>query len=692
MGFMSSISGMLCDGVPLPKSLYVQNKRLGFLFRVLQLAALGIAVSQLVLGRAWLTIYVPAGTGFSMWFTAGDKSDLQDSNVRHCADPSFFEYKWSNSFIYRPTGCGNVDSHRTFSKETSLSAYYMTYAQDTMWWNADGKDCGAHASAECQRQGKVYSENGASCSCKGYRDYFVKNAEMNMLSFIHGYKVPTSPDRKDFQLGVSGDSSKEETDMASGSSYTKPGSIRTRFYDSKGNRCDMAGTSEWSTEDARGGIDVRLVDILKCDHADLDVKRPELRSWVDGESGLPTMRLAGAMITLEFSYENQAVHQEGFQDELCKVIVTADPTWNSRTAFTPMQVQNPSANHTEYYTTYNYGISIMLKPTGSMAFLDIPALINSLTSVVVLLGLPSSIIACLAFNVVGKYSKIYKKSAVERLSIGKRLAGIVARQFSAMASYRSITSQQKVPYDELQDMPSYQVMELAEDVFRGIEDKSPDGGSKAEMLGRFLSQKMDISNSGGISLSDFMTVATQNEVMTTEEIGQLAGSSGSSILERIFSDHGKIFKVRDDSIVQPPDVKPVLARQASMEVADLAEQQEKLTQSLEELRLIVESSKQGRPGPDCTEENLQQQGPAPQASSAVASSIRLSSEPIEGKTPHEMIRCEMLEMQELGLKTIMNRTESAQMSHQATMNRRLRSMEEQIAGIHAMLKHQRSEG
>eukprot|EP00931_Biecheleriopsis_adriatica_P113012 TRINITY_DN8792_c0_g1_i1.p1 TRINITY_DN8792_c0_g1~~TRINITY_DN8792_c0_g1_i1.p1 ORF type:complete len:720 (+),score=97.69 TRINITY_DN8792_c0_g1_i1:100-2160(+) len=674
MGF--SVTGVLCDGIPVPKSLYIQNKRLAFVYRVLQFAAILFAGFQIILGRSWLTLYVPAGEGFTMWFTQGDKSDLEDSSSLHCSDPAEFEYEWSDSFMYRPTGCQNVDTMRIFSKETPLSAYYMTYVQDTYLWNADGNQCGSSASTECQRQGGAYSENGASCTCKKYNDFFVKNVEMHKISFLHGYKVQTTPDKTAYQLGVSGEVTKSFKNLRTGKVDTSHGGIRTRFYDSTGNLCDMGGKTEWLADDSKAGINVRLADIVKCGKADLDAGLPELRSFAVGESGLPTMRLAGAQITLEFVYENPAVHMEGFEEDVCKVRVDVVPAWNSRTFFSPMQVPHPGTNNSEAFTTYNYGISLILKPTGSMAFLNIPAFITSLTSVIVILGLPSSIIAFLAFNVVGKYSKIYRKSAIERLDIGKRLAGIVARQISAMASFRSITSQQKTPFHELQDMPDSQIAQLAEDVFNGLQDGSDDGGRRAKILAQFLVHKMDYDHMGGVSMSDFMTVATQNEVMTREDIGRLADSDTTPILEKIFSDHGRLFETGSERRLS--DIKPGFAHSTSMQVASLAEQQNKFMDILEELRLKVDISK-----PEVQRKPDVEQGQTSQPLNArgCSSTKRFEVVPIQEKTAQEITRREMLEMQELSLKTIINRTETMQMGHQAAINRRMHVMEEQLKEI-----------
>eukprot|EP00931_Biecheleriopsis_adriatica_P113013 TRINITY_DN8792_c0_g1_i2.p1 TRINITY_DN8792_c0_g1~~TRINITY_DN8792_c0_g1_i2.p1 ORF type:complete len:728 (+),score=108.52 TRINITY_DN8792_c0_g1_i2:100-2184(+) len=682
MGF--SVTGVLCDGIPVPKSLYIQNKRLAFVYRVLQFAAILFAGFQIILGRSWLTLYVPAGEGFTMWFTQGDKSDLEDSSSLHCSDPAEFEYEWSDSFMYRPTGCQNVDTMRIFSKETPLSAYYMTYVQDTYLWNADGNQCGSSASTECQRQGGAYSENGASCTCKKYNDFFVKNVEMHKISFLHGYKVQTTPDKTAYQLGVSGEVTKSFKNLRTGKVDTSHGGIRTRFYDSTGNLCDMGGKTEWLADDSKAGINVRLADIVKCGKADLDAGLPELRSFAVGESGLPTMRLAGAQITLEFVYENPAVHMEGFEEDVCKVRVDVVPAWNSRTFFSPMQVPHPGTNNSEAFTTYNYGISLILKPTGSMAFLNIPAFITSLTSVIVILGLPSSIIAFLAFNVVGKYSNIYSKSATEHLDIRKRLAGIVTRQMSAMASFRSITSQQKTPFHELQDMPDSQVAELAEDIFSGLNDGSHDGGSRAHTLAQFLVHRLDLEETGGVSMNDFMTVATQNEVMTTKDIGRLAKSESASCLEKIFSDHGRLFDVGDGIVKSSSDVKPVLARQETIQIADLAEQQKKVMDILEELRLKVEVSKpEVQQEPDVQKEPDVEQGQTiqPLHVHGGSSMNRFELMPIQEKTAQEITRREMLEMQELSLKTIINRTETMQMGHQAAINRRMHVMEEQLKEI-----------
>eukprot|EP00931_Biecheleriopsis_adriatica_P113015 TRINITY_DN8792_c0_g3_i1.p1 TRINITY_DN8792_c0_g3~~TRINITY_DN8792_c0_g3_i1.p1 ORF type:complete len:736 (+),score=101.73 TRINITY_DN8792_c0_g3_i1:55-2208(+) len=709
MGFVGSMTRMICGGVSLPKTLYIQNTRLGFLYRVMQLAALVVAVSQIIVGRSWLTVYVPAAQGFSIWFSDGDKSDLADSTGLHCVDPAAFRYQWSDSFVYQPSGCKTADTLKIFSKESSLSAYYATYAQDTEWWNGSPADCGAHTRAECQRQGGTYTENGDSCTCSKYRDYFVKNVEMHKLGFVHGYKVQTTGSADQYQLGVSGEATKSLADLETGSTESAPGSVRTRFYDSKGNRCDMQGISEWSADDSKGGIYVRLVDLLKCGKADLDVQQSELRSYVAGEKGVPTMRLAGAQVVLDFTYENQAIHQEDFTDELCKVFVSVDPAWNSRTAFAPLQLPNPSTNISEYYTTYMYGISVVAKPTGSMAFIDWSAFINSLTSMIVILGLPPKVIAFLAVSLVGRFSKIYRKSSTEKLDIDQQISSIAARQFSAMASFRSITSQQRVPLQDLQDMPDSQVEELAEDVFAGGQGVSDgDNRARAKLLAHFLVEKMDLNGTGGVSMNDFMTVATRNEAMTIDDIGKLV-SSGTSILEKIFSSHGRLFgEGGGDKAAHTSDVKPVLARQETVQLADLAEQQKKVMEqqkevmeSLEELRMMVKGMKHQEPDLD--------QGQAPQASSRLhpwkspreplrqsqgeslqqppresprgPQSPRLSLVPIEDKNALEMIRHEMLEMQDLGLKTIINRTDSVQMSHQINMNRRLRDLEERVNAI-----------
>eukprot|EP00930_Biecheleria_cincta_P013194 TRINITY_DN11897_c0_g1_i2.p1 TRINITY_DN11897_c0_g1~~TRINITY_DN11897_c0_g1_i2.p1 ORF type:complete len:774 (-),score=110.07 TRINITY_DN11897_c0_g1_i2:14-2335(-) len=502
---------MFCETIVVPKTLVIKNRRLGVLRFGLQVCALGYIIFQCMTISPWNVHSEPVVAGLSTWLEEGNVSD---GEVKHCTNPSAYEYTWSSDHVYRPTRCKQLSLMQSLTKISNDNLFVTTEGKSTTEWSATGENCAAAAASACAASNGTYAHTADACTCTRQEEYFVKNAERRMLNIIHSYQV-------------------KKTDPL-GRATTVGGNSHTFFYNDKGKACVIGGKSEWSEQETHDGISAPLADFLSCADFDLDAPSDKTRSGEPVETHAPTSRLTGAVIHLNLIYENQAVHKRSTGNPICRIIVTVVPQWNSRTRFNT--APSPAGDYITTYSEYNFGLSITVAATGDMSFFDLSTLLSQLVDWYVLWSLASMIASMVALYCAGLLSKIYNASAREVLSIEALIPGVSSRLLSYSASFRALSHQLGVEARDQHAIGIDDLKLLLDGVFQEEKNKGVLDDKEIADIARLVMHSAGKSADSVLDMADFVSMCSRNEVLDSSTLASMLDAEWKlSILEAIFN-------------------------------------------------------------------------------------------------------------------------------------------------------------
>lgn len=312
----------------------------------------------------------------------------------------------------------------------------------------------------------------------------------------------------------------------------------------------IGGKKKWFAGVGGTIIAAPIADFLACAGFSLDAEEAKTRSGHTEETHPPTSRITGAILSISLDYQNQDVHkQNGHPEPICKATIRVEPQWNSRASLDDMQTPSPSAGYTLIKSRYNYGLGVEVTVTGSMAFMDLMALLQGFTQFVVLWSLPGAVISFVALSGVGLLSDVYHHSAVESFKIESILAGVASRLISYSAAFHTTTHQFKGP-GRSRELDQKCLKLALEGIFNSKELRSQMSDSSLEVLSKFLSRGATSLEDGaeGLSLTEFVANCGSNEPIALGTLSALLRSDRKiPIHERIFSDlpntaYGKLMR------------------------------------------------------------------------------------------------------------------------------------------------------
>jgi len=535
--------GFLCNSITINKALSIKNQRLGLVFRILQIAAVVLVLIQIAVSRAWNSQTLPVSYGLEMWTTSGSVAAKTNSAVVHCNDSLALQYVYNENTTYGPTSCKRLPPGENYNKN-GPSLFFPIFVMDTYVHGYDPMAPKTCADVVCgPKQTKV--ETVDTCECQEKDDFFVKNPEENVLVINHGFAVN--------KVNMFG--GKEKT-VGRSVMEDEENEILT-IVTLKGDRdtkCQIGGRLEWPLSVSKQGIQGPLKDWMACGGVHLDDPVPTSRSWMKGETKAPVARILGLNMQISLIYTNS--HNEDFDGAVCYIEVIALPLWNSHTAIAFTQVPDLYNATSSFRNRYQFGISISLQSSGNFLWFDLNALILVITSSLVLLALPGTVVQFLATTCVGRVSTIYAAVATESFSIVESFHGLCARLLGHKMSYEALTAgkgkstlKQEALLDNLKEV-------MEEEITAGtLQD------AELEKMAFFLMDQMDTAGNDCVGLQEFLHASNNNEAIKMTDLSSFFDDDFKpGIFEKIFSDvasgiKGKAQK-KPDSKVAPEQQQP----------------------------------------------------------------------------------------------------------------------------------------
>lgn len=539
--------GFLCATVCLPKSLCIHNTHLGVLQRILQLGVVLAVSLNIFWAGAWNSETIPVAYGIELWGAPGSDEAVYNTAVRHCNDTASMVYTYSNAAgsVYKPTSCRPAPAAEAY-KKNGVDMFFPTYFKEETYVTERPGKCDTVTCAATET--KTYRSYPNHCECTRTSSFFVQNAEENVLFLNHGFQVETLSPMGDRGLAKSRSVlTHEDYDIMT--IITKKGDGRLQDRP----KCKIGGRSAWPQNIAKTGITGPLKDWLACAETNLDDLAEDSKSGLPGETTAPPIRIIGLSIQINLFYTTDLGKDEDHEGPVCYVEVIALPLWNSFNAMDYTLLPTAIDDTRSFRYRYGMGISVSVQARGSFKFFDYNALLLVITSSVVLLSVPGTIMGFIAMYAVGRLSKVYSALAVENFAIVDRFHCVCARLLGYKSSFNMLTNGTMMLSADDLDANLQDV--LKSEIDSGVLNKE-----EIDKLSKFMYGEMDAGGDGHIALGEYLRACNNNEAVKISDLTTFFdGDAKQSMLECLLSDlNSKIaVKVQPQSKSDSTQVTPI---------------------------------------------------------------------------------------------------------------------------------------
>jgi hypothetical protein len=549
---MEELIGKAYNKITVPKFLIIENKRLGFSLRVLQLTAFCIVI-YLIYGLA----QYEADAALSPYSTEIFLTQVYDAppdSVPHCDNLDNYDGTTTPS-NKKPQACKYIPAGETVEK-TNDGLYVSTYNQD-VYVTQGTYDEGTYDEVE-------YA-------------FFTPNPELRHLKLVHGYKVQideagTTLFGRSTETEVTQRAPDGETSTITGKTMV----TEILTYDNK--PCTVGGKDTWTQADAEDGIGGSIKDWLLCAGLNLD----DHASAVDSNKKVVN-RLTGADVYFDLvttgPYNRPRTGpgpgEKDYGDDVImvtKLRVSAKAQYSTRNSVAYTRMHRPDAGSGKYRSRTSRGLAFHVSTRGAYKFPSYAKLVTAIVNSLVILTLPNKIMMAVAMFALSLISEIYRDCARERLNISNQFFGVVARYMAHVENFRYVTKQKKVGLDHMKGM-DYALLRktmravFEEDIYN--EKTNPNGALEEDeftQLTRIMMFHLDkdgnkvntekikeakkrksvadvMVEDGDIGMDEYIAASASNEVVAAKQIVKFFDDERKkSFMEKIF----------DDTVIEAP--------------------------------------------------------------------------------------------------------------------------------------------
>jgi len=528
-----------CGSITLPRTLQIHNRRLGLLFRVLQLATCVWVFYNTVYTKAWEISIVPDQFTLEVWAgTHPEDPKVPGAGGLYCENPQSMNYMYSYDFRFDFDDCVDMPAGEAVKKQ-GTDLFLPTTVHDQYIKKALGAIPCAQLASTCTGEFTNASSAGGTCRCKKENTFFSQMAELTPLHFTHGYAATWLDGSRQrgadkFLARTSSGKSSEWVELDGPSAQ-----MLTVILAPDGSECAVGAVgwreakSRWTPEDIleRASIEGTFEEFLQCAGMSLDQEASSLASGLPEEEGVPRPRIGGAGLKLTFSYLNSVPARYGTgHGAVCEISVEAHPVWDSETSMAYTQVPQPVNGPGEYRTRKAYGVRLHTRTLGKFTKFDYMALINAFVNGLVLLSLPGVIVQFLALYGMGLMSKIYSRAVKQQLKLSRECAGSSVRMTAAAAAFQQLTEVSEKDKDGLSKDGLKNVIREAIGQVAVLDD------TELDRLCSFVIGEMDNSGSGKVNMAEFVAAASSNELVEPKDLANFFDQQRSrGILEKVFA-------------------------------------------------------------------------------------------------------------------------------------------------------------
>jgi len=519
-----------------PQRLFIENVRLGLLFRTLQVLLFVTVLAYCVPEKVWLQKVTPTAYG-TRFTTHRKRRNAGPVEAAYCHDIQ--QYWFSNSSQQlEPSGCGRsgslhaqaVQSH--CSEETAI--FIPTFVEERVETVAlGGPECGQSVQMHCKgnswlRHSQSSGTSSATaqreattlCSCMENRDFRLESVEHQQVILFHGYQAHASSTSQRWTetetIENRGKRSVIEVKLqGTQTRHENTDGIMTVVVGHDGGECRLGGRHKWLPEDSGRGIDGTLKEWLSCagighETADHTLTDHALQHGV------------ALHVRLRYDSDHNELSHAGV---LCTLTVEVLP----RTAPTeelvdalPLQTNSVTAGNTgtghhvlAAAISMHHGVLFTMSASGTIRKFGLVQCVELIVQLAVLFTFPRKMTNVLALYGLGLISEIYRRARRTRLRIRTALQQSVAKILLAENSFRGLTGSLWEGHARI-PMRKRDVLHHLKEVFQTPDGEPSEVDEKAlEDLAKICVQRFGQNQDGleRMTCRDFVQYCTAQDVV-----------------------------------------------------------------------------------------------------------------------------------------------------------------------------------
>lgn len=538
-------------GVTLPKTVFIQNYRLGLVDIFLKLGVVGYVIISYIGNDDVVDVQFTPQSQIAVWgengnFTNASKADWSKT----MCDPDLndrYDYWYDTAAYWTFSNFTCIElgpDERLMKKPSPQTIFAPTYVNEDYAWItlADNLTRGACDNDRCAKLGGCFHDatqqyqshevnafGQCLCRCVRHRTMYTTGTEALRVHFTHLLQWPTGILEKLIALGEHQPKSLKEINMIT---------IVRHSDDSEYKRFAPGDDVVLTIEELLilgGGTSLEdHSSTFTRKNALLDLKNLS-ESYKNQLKLYPYARTTGTNVRVSVSYHNP--RSSGHKtpdikpDPVCYIDITATPGWVGDPHMDLLSA-TPAGEQMYRHRYYN-GIIVSFHVSGKYAFISIMKFLQYLASAIVYMCVPNFLMTWFTKYCLGTLSDMYYRAQCQLLDSWELFSGQVCRALVGMFAYHKLLEGQKKRSHDAQDALSWNTLKTKlTKLFqeqKGLDPHEIDG------LLRVLLNILDKRNDKSIHQQQFVDACVNADICSLRNWANLFDQDRRPwILERVF--------------------------------------------------------------------------------------------------------------------------------------------------------------
>jgi len=580
-------------GVTLPKTVFIQNSRLGAVDWTLKIGVIAYVVADLWNNDlSYTTSYVPH-SAVSVWAeNGGFKDSSQADHASAMCDANandYYDYLYDKAGVWTYTNQSCIElPPRERSMKTARSLFVPTYVQQSFTSTKLAKNTtvgGPCTNALCASLGKCpdgmaanytadnfNSDGQCMCQCVKDRQMFATGVNALQVGITH---LPQYPHELLWEMRNQDQG--QPTNLKDLNMWTVVRDANKKEFKRIAPGAAIMFTME-QVLDLGGGF--KLDDANRGTNENYFLGDDKLPlAYKNKLTKYPAIRITGAQVTMAISYFNRRStgyshdKDESHGEAVCYLDIAVLPTWQSNPIAD--NFESNDAGEGSFRSRYFTGIRVEFATSGSYSFVDVTKLLIHLASAFVYFSLPNILMVLITKFCLGTLSEIYYKAQTQLLDTWELFAGQVCRALVGMFAFQKLTQEaagsasEHVAGDKTHQKSNIRLRTLRRHVHNLMEEQEGLDEKEIDALLNVLLRVLDKEGDREVSQVCFVDAVVNSDVCSLRNWANLFDDDRRTwFLEALFDTNAKKRKelAKDDAratVVLPeaePNAEPLSER------------------------------------------------------------------------------------------------------------------------------------
>jgi hypothetical protein len=519
----SSAFLLSCVGVTLPKEVYIQNHRLGFLLLAARGAALAFCIYVIKNAKTvgWLRGQLPIGNVI-MWAEAGNYTTQSEADFAQTfCDPVLnerFNYWYDDTWTYTNMSCRSLSAGERSQKsngEIFIPTYFseafdVTRAVPPVGHNSCTDACNSLGVCTNTVRGdvpnKTFEFTGARndfeeclCQCSSSHHRFTTGVEALQVVIETTAQVLENPSLNKYRKYLPKRDSNVLTIIRQVSG-DQPVEIK-RF---RAGQIPKMSVGEW--------LQIGGVSSLNELNNDTLTNQKKDAKYLPH----PALRITGAEVTVAVNYHNgldPAHVTEDHQGPVCYIEISIGTLWTCKPVVDWGTVEDSRGNGDHRYRYY-CGVRFKHESKGHFSYWNPIGIFTMIASALVYLNVPVWVMLYFSRYCLGTLSSIYYKAQVEVLESGQMFYGFLCRALVGKACYDMFLANQ----NKIGEKECSTEVRVDTELTELLEGETCLERREIDRIRSVLSQGLSADTEGFVTRRAFVEACTNSEQCTLKEL------------------------------------------------------------------------------------------------------------------------------------------------------------------------------